>query len=54
VQSIREGGDKGVPIMVGDDDITRAAFSEFASNTIRSISMRNANLEATKVVEVVV
>lgn len=54
VQSIREGGDKGTPIMVGDDPITREAFEQFAANTIRSIAMRNANLEATKVVEVVV
>jgi ATP-binding protein involved in chromosome partitioning len=54
VQSIREGGDAGVPIMVGDDAITREAFEQFASNTIRSIAMRNANMEATRVVEVVV
>jgi ATP-binding protein involved in chromosome partitioning len=54
VQSIREGGDQGTPIMVGNDPVTREAFDQFASNTIRSISMRNANMEATKVVEVVV
>lgn len=54
VQSIREGGDSGVPIMLGDDDITRNAFIEFADNTIRTIAMRNANLDPTKVVEVVV
>ena len=54
VQGIREGGDKGVPIMMGDDPITREAFSKFADHAIRSIAMRNANLEATKVVEIVV
>lgn len=54
VQSIREGGDAGVPIMVGDDALTKAAFSEFAGQAARSISMRNANIESTKVVEVVV
>jgi ATP-binding protein involved in chromosome partitioning len=54
VQSIREGGDEGIPIMVSNDDITKQAFTEFANNAVRSISMRNANLEATKVVEVLV
>ncbi len=54
VQSIREGGDEGVPVMLGDDEITKKAFIEFAGNTVRSISMRNANMESTKVVEVLV
>jgi ATP-binding protein involved in chromosome partitioning len=54
VQSIREGGDKGVPIMEGDDQITKDAFILFANNSIRSIAMRNANMEATQVVEIVV
>jgi ATP-binding protein involved in chromosome partitioning len=54
VQSIREGGDKGVPIMVGEDNITKDAFVLFANNAVRSIAMRNANMEATQVVEIVV
>jgi ATP-binding protein involved in chromosome partitioning len=54
VQSIREGGDSGVPIMVGEDTVTQEAFRAFADYTVRSIAMRNANLEATKVVEVMV
>ena len=54
VQSIREGGDKGVPIMEGDDNVTKDAFILFANNAIRSIAMRNANMEATQVVEIVV
>lgn len=53
VQSIREGGDNGVPIMVSNDEITKRAFMEFAANAIRSIAMRNANLAATRVVEVI-
>lgn len=53
VQSIREGGDKGVPIMLSDDRITRKAFEDFAGLAARSIAMRNANLGATKVIEVV-
>ena len=32
VQSIREGGDKGVPVMVGTDEVTKKAFFSFASD----------------------
>lgn len=46
VQSIREGGDTGVPIMVGEDAVTRKAFEEFASFVVRTVAIRNANLEA--------
>ena len=53
VQSIREGGDQGVPVMMGDDEITKNAFNEFAAAAARSISMRNANMSATQVVEIV-
>ncbi|KIC93273.1 Mrp/NBP35 family ATP-binding protein [Flavihumibacter solisilvae] len=53
VQSIREGGDKGVPIMMSDDAVSRKAFESFAGIAARSIAMRNAHLEATRVVEVV-
>lgn len=53
VQSIREGGDSGVPIMMSDDVISRKAFEGFASYVIRSIAMRNANMSAEKVAEVV-
>jgi ATP-binding protein involved in chromosome partitioning len=53
VQSIREGGDNGIPVMVSDDVITRKAFEEFAGNAARSIAMRNANMKSTEVVETV-
>ncbi|MBL7750098.1 MAG: Mrp/NBP35 family ATP-binding protein [Chitinophagaceae bacterium] len=53
VQSIREGGDKGVPIMLSEDAVTRKAFEDFAGLAARSIAMRNANMGATKVIEVV-
>jgi ATP-binding protein involved in chromosome partitioning len=52
VQSIREGGDSGFPAMVGEDVVTQKAFRDFAGNTVRSIAIRNANLESSKVVEV--
>ncbi len=54
VQGIREGGDTGIPVMVTDDQITKQAFWNFAGQAVRSIAMRNANMEATKVVEIVV
>ena len=53
VQSIREGGDKGLPIMAGNDEITKKAFEEFTGAAVRSIAMRNANISSTKVSEVV-
>ena len=52
VQNIREGGDTGVPVMMSDDEISKKAFEEFTSNAVRSISMRNANLPATEIQEV--
>ena len=53
VQSIREGGDEGIPVMMGDDEVTKNAFEEFAAAAARSISMRNANMSANEVAEVV-
>jgi ATP-binding protein involved in chromosome partitioning len=53
VQSIREGGDKGVPVMMDDDAVTKKAFEEFAGQVVRSVSMRNANMTREEVVEVI-
>jgi ATP-binding protein involved in chromosome partitioning len=53
VQNIREGGDIGVPVMMGDDEITKAAFAEFAGIVARSVSMRNAHMNAEEVAEIV-
>ncbi|MBC7851144.1 MAG: Mrp/NBP35 family ATP-binding protein [Chitinophagaceae bacterium] len=53
VQGIREGGDAGVPAMVGDDEITKQAFLDFAGAAARSISMRNANMAQTEVLEII-
>ncbi len=51
VQSIREGGDIGVPLMISDDEITKKSFEEFAAVTARNISIRNAHLPKTEMVE---
>lgn len=53
VQSIREGGDEGIPAMVGDDTISQKAFMDFTANAVRGIAMRNANLAPTQIQEVV-
>jgi ATP-binding protein involved in chromosome partitioning len=53
VQSIREGGDKGIPIMMSDNAIARKTFEEFAAHVVRSIAMRNANMKTEEIVEVV-
>ncbi|MBK8090064.1 MAG: Mrp/NBP35 family ATP-binding protein [Chitinophagaceae bacterium] len=52
VQSIREGGDYGTPVMAGDEAITKKAFQDFASAAVRSIAMRNAEMPATKTLEI--
>lgn len=46
VQSIREGGDKGMPAMVGEDLVTKQAFLSFASDTIRAVAVANAARES--------
>ena len=53
VQGIREGGDEGVPAMLSDDEISKQAFCGVAAHVVRSISMRNANMEPAKVASVV-
>lgn len=54
IQTIREGGDIGVPVMMSDDAPSKKAFEEFASAAARSISMMNANMTANEVADIVV
>ena len=53
VQSIREGGDKGLPIMVSNDEITKKAFEEFTASVVRSIAMRNASMKQETIVHTI-
>lgn len=53
VQSIREGGDNGVPAMIGNDLVSQKALEDFAGLAARNIAIRNAKLPNTKMVEVV-
>ena len=53
VQSIREGGDAGIPAMLSDDTISKKAFMDFAGQAVRGIAMRNANMAPTQIQEIV-
>lgn len=53
VQAIREGGDKGVPVVAGDDEITKAAFRDLAGKTIHYLHKRNDDHEPTSPVQIV-
>jgi ATP-binding protein involved in chromosome partitioning len=48
IQRIREGGDQGLPAMIGDDVSAKQAFQDFAGNAARSIAMINANINSEK------
>ena len=51
VQSIREGGDEGVPAMVGTDEISKQAFRNITAQAVRNIAIRNAGVPATRVIK---
>ena len=51
VQSIRESGDSGRPAVM-NNDLTSEAFKEFAEAVAQHVSIRNAQLEQTKRVEI--
>lgn len=52
VQSICEGGDKGVPVALNEDTITGMAFSHLADNFIDAVERRNKEQPPTQKVEV--
>ena len=51
VQSIREGGDEGVPSMIGTDEISKQAFRNITAQAVRNIAIRNAGVPATQVIK---
>jgi ATP-binding protein involved in chromosome partitioning len=53
VQSIREGGDCGVPAVLADEPIIKKAFENLASTIAQQIAIRNAQLSPTKIVEMI-
>jgi ATP-binding protein involved in chromosome partitioning len=52
VQSIREGGDDGVPPALNTETITGMAFASLADNVVEAVENRKKNLPPTHVVEV--
>lgn len=52
VQSIREAGDGGKPIVLHDEPITSEAFMNIAKNTARQVAVRNEILSPTKKVNI--
>ncbi len=52
VQGIREGGDIGMPAVLDEANPASRIFIDLAQNVARNVSMRNANVEPTKVVQV--
>ena len=51
VQSIREGGDKGIPAVIDDEPVAKEAFINLAKRIAQNIAIRNASLEPTRVVQ---
>lgn len=51
VQSIRESGDEGEPVVL-KDEVTAEAFMKLAQNLAQQVAIRNASGEKTKIVEV--
>ncbi|NDV83103.1 Mrp/NBP35 family ATP-binding protein [Bacteroides sp. 51] len=52
VQSIREGGDEGKPVVLDEDSITGQAFMRLAENVVHQVDHRNENMDPTKIVEI--
>jgi ATP-binding protein involved in chromosome partitioning len=51
IQSIRESGDEGKPAVL-KDDLTADAFTILAEAVAQQVAIRNANMGATKKVEI--
>ncbi len=53
VQSIRECGDNGIPVVLEEDSPSAIAFLQLAKTTAQQVSIRNAKMEPSKKVEVI-
>ncbi len=50
IQSIREGGDLGIPAAIDQDSIARPLFINLAQKVAQNISIRNAQIAPTQVI----
>jgi ATP-binding protein involved in chromosome partitioning len=48
VQSIREGGDSGVPVALNTDTVTGIEFAKLADSVVHAVDERNAHKDVTK------
>lgn len=53
VQSVREGGDDGIPVVMNNEIISES-FEKLAESVARQVAIRNANSGETKKVEILV
>jgi ATP-binding protein involved in chromosome partitioning len=51
IQSIREGGDEGLPAVLHEGSITANAFLDVAKNTLRQVAVRNEMIAPTQIVK---
>jgi ATP-binding protein involved in chromosome partitioning len=52
VQSVRESGDVGQPVVLQPDSLVGQVFGQVAQALAQSVSVRNAGAEKTKIVEI--
>jgi ATP-binding protein involved in chromosome partitioning len=52
VQSIRESGDEGKPVVIQQDEQTSLAFQQLAEQVAQQVAIRNAAIEPTQKVEI--
>jgi len=52
IQSIRESGDEGKPVVINQDEITANAFKKLAESVAQQVAIRNASMSETRKVEI--
>lgn len=52
VQSVREGGDQGIPAAIQQNHILKNTFAQLASNTVRQVNLRHELFEPTRIVKI--
>ena len=53
VQTIREGGDEGIPAMLSSDQLSQQSFRNITSQAVRNIAIRNSQMPITQPIEMV-
>ena len=53
IQTIREGGDEGIPAMLSSDQLSQLAFRNITSQAVRNIAIRNSQMPVTQPIEMV-